>query len=253
MGDVPIELTPLYQRAISHFRAFEAEPWIVKPSIPVLYFGDLQAYAASPRKIVTVGLNPSNVEFEEQRFCAEGHPALEPDALEQALSGYFQLNPYSRWFDRAFETLLQPLGASFYGMRRPGRAPHWWRAQTSTALHTDVGTPLATHPTWSNLDVDVKLRLQTTGLPLWMDLIEALEPDLILISVAPHHLDLLANVSWRSFKPFPSAERRHEMRIGRLGKSPVVWGRAQVTPFFHLTNEQRALAAPTILSEAGLS
>ncbi|MGA7676435.1 MAG: hypothetical protein WCA78_15485 [Rhizomicrobium sp.] len=246
------DLRPIYERAISHYREFRTEPWVVNPSIPILYFGDLRAYAASALKIVTVGLNPSNVEFEGQRFGIEVQRSLEPDTLEQALCGYFQLRPYCRWFNRAFETLLQPLGASFYGARYPSRHPRWWRVQPNTALHTDIGTPLATDPTWSKLARDAKARLRATGRPLWMDLIEALKPDLILISVAPHHLELLGNVSWRSFKPFPSVERRHEMRIGWLGRSAVVWGQAQVTPFFHLTNEQRTWAAPTILKEAGL-
>lgn len=247
------DLTPIYERAIAHYRELGTEPWVVNPSIPILYFGDLRAYAASALKIVTVGLNPSNVEFERQRFGIEVQRCLEPNTLEQALCGYFQLRPYSRWFDRAFETLLQPLGASFYGARYPSRPPPWWRAQPNTALHTDIGTPLATDPTWSKLPTEAKARLQATGRSLWMHLIKALEPDLILISVAPQHLKLLGNVSWRSLKPFPSAERRHEMRIARLGTCAVVWGRAQVTPFFHLTNEQRTWTATAILSEAGLS
>ena len=236
-----------------HTQFGRGESWKICPLDSGLIFWDLRAYAASALKVVTVGLNPSNVEFEGQRFGVDVQRNLEPDSLEQALCGYFQLRPYSRWFDRAFETLLQPLGASFYGARYPSRPPPWWRTQPNTALHTDIGTPLATDPTWSNLPAEAKARLQATGRPLWMDLIKALEPDLILISVAPQHLELLGNVGWRSFKPFPSAEPRHEMRIGRLGTYAVVWGRAQVTPFFHLTNKQRAWTASAILREAGLS
>lgn len=35
----------------------------VRPSMPILYFGDRNAYAASPFRILTVGLNPSLAEF----------------------------------------------------------------------------------------------------------------------------------------------------------------------------------------------
>lgn len=46
------------------FAAYHAARGIrVDPSIPILYFGDLTAYENSPKRIVTVALNPSNVEF----------------------------------------------------------------------------------------------------------------------------------------------------------------------------------------------
>src|SRR4051812_23219231 len=45
------------------------EEFVVKPSVPILFFGDLQRYLSSPVRIVTVGLNPSRIEFPcEARF-----------------------------------------------------------------------------------------------------------------------------------------------------------------------------------------
>jgi len=41
---------------------------IVKNSIPIVYFGNSEEYKRSKRKIVTIGLNPSNNEFSEKRF-----------------------------------------------------------------------------------------------------------------------------------------------------------------------------------------
>ena len=35
----------------------------VKPAVPILFFGDLDAYRASPLRVLTVGLNPSGHEF----------------------------------------------------------------------------------------------------------------------------------------------------------------------------------------------
>ena len=35
----------------------------VSPSMPVLYFGDLEKYRQSPLRVVTAALNPSRVEF----------------------------------------------------------------------------------------------------------------------------------------------------------------------------------------------
>jgi len=88
------DLGPLYLRAIAHHRENAAEHWVVKPSIPIVYFGDDHQYAASPLKIVTVGLNPSNAEFAEDRFGLARRERLEPADLEVALSRYFQFNPY---------------------------------------------------------------------------------------------------------------------------------------------------------------
>lgn len=51
------------------YRKFEDKDVVVKPSIPILFFGNADAYFASPIKIITVGLNPSRVEFpNEDRF-----------------------------------------------------------------------------------------------------------------------------------------------------------------------------------------
>lgn len=36
---------------------------VVRPSIPILYFGDADRYARSPLKVATVALNPSHHEF----------------------------------------------------------------------------------------------------------------------------------------------------------------------------------------------
>jgi len=246
-----MDLTALYTRAITQYQEYQAEVWIVPHSIPILYFGDLRSYWRSARKIVTVGLNPSNVEFLEDRFqVRELRPGSVSD-LEQSLCRYFEYNPYSLWFDRGFETLLQPLGASYYGEKYATRPPRWWNPQPNTASHTDICTPLATDPTWSRLPDHVTKRLSAIGFPLWRDLIEALEPDLILISVAMHHLRKLGQLNWRSFPPFYPSEARHELWIADYGGSKIVWGQPQVTPFFHLKNEMRPSAGNNILREAG--
>jgi hypothetical protein len=249
MSDTAIDLSNLYERAIEHYEEFKSSPATVPNSIPILHFGDVDAYSRSVLKVVTVGLNPSNAEFpdKEDRLGNAVRASLSPDTLRESLSGYFRNNPYSRWFDRAFESLLQPLGASFYGHYHPGKQrPVWWQPQSNTALHTDIGTPIATTPKWSNLPRSTRERLQAKGFPLWRDLIGKLEPHLILISVAPQHLSLLGALKWRSFRPFEPASPPHEMSITEFGHSKIVWGRSQIMPFFHMTAEQRIKAAGEI-------
>ena len=214
----------LYERAIVHHGEHIGASWLVPRSIPILYFGDLAAYRSSPRRVVTVALNPSLAEFADARFVIPD--PLTPAALEGALSAYFGLRPYSGWFDPAFETLLQPLGVSFYGSRYPGGAPKWWRPQPNQALHTDLCSPLATNPVWSRLDEAVRMHLRQVGIALWRDLITTLDPDLILVSVAREHLDAIGAADWREVLPFAGARVQQRLRVGRLGRATIVWGQA---------------------------
>ena len=238
----------LYARAIARHRENEGKDWLATGSIPILYFGNLRRYRRSTIKIVTVGLNPSDVEFREERFGRKVTGDLRPESLERALSGYFEVNPYSRWFS-AFETLLQPLGASFYGESYPGTAPSGWKPRQSCALHTDLCSPLATTPTWSKLSEQIKADLREWGVPLWTDLITALAPHMVLISVRKSLLGELGSLPWRSFSPFPGASPRQEMMIAPFEGTHVVWGTSQVRPLFYLRNEERAAAAQTILAQ----
>lgn len=205
---------------------------VVEPSMPVLYFGNSVAYAASPLRVITVGLNPSGIEFP----AAPGPWVRFPKAASgenqhylDALDAYFTTSPYRAWFN-SYEPLLQGLGASYY----PGAA--------STALHTDIATPVATDPTWSKLTKahpQSVERLGALGTPLWHDLVVALRPDVIVLSVAEKWLDELAfekvedwhapfEVATSKGTPFPLLTGR--LRITSDHVATAVWGRAAQTP-----------------------
>jgi hypothetical protein len=159
--------------------------------MPILFFGDFDAYMQSPLRIITVGLNPSNSEFPDdpQKFRgqdkfwhfreAEGLTGLASSAdckrYLGALSGYFGNAPYG-WFD-TYKGLLDGIGASFY------------EGAASTALHTDLCSPVATNPTWSWLSKESKAMLLGPGRDLWHDLVRVLRPWVMLISVAREDLD----------------------------------------------------------------
>lgn len=165
------------------WRAFERAGRLqhrVSPAVPILFFGDLDAYWASPLRILTVGLNPSLQEFPRAmprvRFPrAKGVTARDSDRYLDALSAYFRTRPYRRWFN-SFEPLLQGAGSSYYG------------GQPSRALHTDICSPVATDPTWSRLDVASTRILEADGGPLWHELLIALRPHVVVLSVARRHL-----------------------------------------------------------------
>jgi hypothetical protein len=189
-----------------------AEWWLVKPSAPVLFFGDLQAFRSSDLRVATVALNPSSAEFPSdepfQRF--PGADSADDHIYLQALSGYFNRDrgrkPLVKWF-RFFEQMLLGLGASYYGNAN------------ATALHTDIGSVLATDPKWSSLgerDKSVIANLKASGVPLWQRLATYLAPHILLWSTGIDSRDLIG------FPPLGPWETIHTFttRKGEGGPEP---------------------------------
>jgi hypothetical protein len=195
------ELRELVESVWAQFKAAPSGH-VVDPSIPILFFGDLAAYEASPLRVVTVALNPSYKEFPQedpfQRFpaAADGDFLTSQDAAERyvsSLSGYFTTRPYDRWFKPGFEPVLQGLGASFY-------------AGPNLALHTDICSPISTKEVWNSpkLPRDVRSCLNKAGCDLWHRLVGRLDPDVLLISVAGAYRDqieLESLTDWELFYP----------------------------------------------------
>ena len=222
----------------------------VTPAAPVLFFGDLDAYLASPLRVVTVGLNPSLHEFPAdepfRRFpLADG--SREPSRYLDAMSTYFRTAPYSGWFN-AFERLLNGLGASYY----PGTA--------STALHTDICSPVATDPTWNDLDKANQAALEADGRPLWHVLLKELRPQIVAISVAQDHLkriEFIPRTDWDTIHSFDRKadgkprSRPYDIRVRwyNVGgeRSLFVFGAAGVKPFQLLADDQKQQAGEMLL------
>ena len=224
----------------------------VGPALPVLFFGDLAAYRDSRLRVLTVGLNPSLNEFPPdepfRRFpLAGGGGNREPRRYLAAVSGYFRTDPYRSWF-RAYEPLLNGLGASYYG------------GGPSTALHTDICSPVATDPTWSLLDGADRSALAADGVPLWHMLVRALHPQVVVLSVAKEHLariGFVASTDWRvahvfsrtgrgklRSKPYEVVRRWFEVDGGL---SMFAFGRAAQTPFGLLSDAQKRYAGAVLL------
>lgn len=144
--------------------------------MPILYFGNSVNFAASTVRVVTAALNPSRIEFISgeagndtwSRF--QNADAANLETYFNTLDDYFNRDPYE-WF-RNFENLLTGMNLSYH------------RTEFGSALHTDMGSPLATDPTWNDLPRATKLRLKSDGLRLWHDLLNVLSPDIVVISVA---------------------------------------------------------------------
>ena len=94
------ELNTILKEYISDFISKQNLPYVVKPAIPIVWFGDMEKYKNSPQKIVTIGINPSLEEFSEKRFnivnLGNENSVYE---LINTLNSYFTYNPYTKWFN----------------------------------------------------------------------------------------------------------------------------------------------------------
>ena len=243
-----IDRGSLNSLVVEAWKAFEraAPASRVHPAMPILFFGDFEAYSASSVRVVTVGSNPSHHEFPKdspfRRFpgCV-GVTATDGGRYVQGLCSYFRADPYRRWF-RLYDVALGGARVSYY----PG--------QPSTALHTDFGSPVATNPTWSGLGEPERRALQEEGGVLWRRLLEILKPQIVLLSVAGKDREYIG----RHFPALNDWRRIHEFRCKKNGEprkrpypvdarwyaitgepSLFVYGAKAQTPFGSLSDEQK--------------
>ena len=248
--DRRIERGGLNSLVTEAWKAFEcaAPSSHVHPAMPILFFGDFEAYTASSVRVVTVGSNPSSAEFPEGSFRrfpgCDGITAAEGERYLRGLCSYFyyDADPYRGWF-RFYDVALGGAEASYY----PGRKP-------STALHTDFGSPVATNPTWSGLGEPERRALQGKGGALWRRLLEILKPEIVLLSVARKDREYIG----RHFPALNDWRRIHEFRrkiSGEPRKHPYpvdarwyaitgepslfVYGAKAQTPFGSLSDKQK--------------
>jgi len=220
------KLNNVMQEYIQDFINKQNLPYVVKPAIPIVWFGNMEKYESSPKKIVTIGINPSWKEFEEPRFDMVDLTSDNAiDKLRNTLNLYFEYNPYD-WFNN-FEKVLPTLDASYYEKRA-----------TNTAIHIDIYSAIATNPIWRYLSDDEKKDIQRTD--LFKKLLNLLDPDIIVFSVSKEAFD---NV-FSEFKSEKSAENINGkkgffIRKYRKGNKILIWGRnMQGQPFGGLSNQE---------------
>ena len=233
----------LIKRAWRHFDKFKEQA--VKPSIPLLYFGDLEAYRSSRHKIVTVGLNPSCKEFPRdlERFKLSRNN----QAYIRSLNNYFKKEPYDLWFS-TYENVLSGLQASYYPCD----------SVSSSAVHTDLCTPIATKSKWCEVSKLKRELMVSEGREIWCCLMERLRPDAIICSIAERYLQSLNITDEKEIlsielkgdgkprkKPF--ALIRYRINFNSRHSCHFFWGQAANTPFGSLLNEDKAKIGESIL------
>ncbi len=183
-----------YWKDFYHKSKFE---YVVSPSIPIIWFGDIEKYMSSSNesRIITVALNPSVLEFKERkddakdpeislRFPGSRNIILKNEnlssedkiSLYKSLNDYFKENPYGKWFNN-FEKILNSMNATYGGKMNKENVSY-----KSHAIHIDIFSAIATNPTWGKLNNKQKEEISyNEG---FINLIKVLQPDIILISVA---------------------------------------------------------------------
>ena len=150
------------------------------------------------------------------------------------LCAYFGTEPYWDWFDRSYERLLRGMRASYCEYAE------------SVALHTDLCSPLATNPKWTKLLRVEKEALWSGGRALWHKLVEELQPDIVLLSIAGKYREFIEFECTKPWWLFHTVKRKnpYEIEVARFrlrsGKNVIfVWGRAAQTPFGLVSHERK--------------
>lgn len=148
-----------------------------------MMFGRLQT-----SRVATLGLNPSNLEFESARGVPLNEPLnrfetlntlrlthwslagkSEVERIWAACEFYFTRRPYDGWF-RPLDKVVSGLGVSYYDA---------W----STACHLDL-VPFATGEKWSKLTPEAKQGLVSLGAPTLVTTLAASEIRVLVLNGA---------------------------------------------------------------------
>ena len=241
----------ILKNALDHFNDYKDQSYTVNPSLPILFFGDTEEYFKSEFKVITVGKNPSNVEFKlkkEDGYSYVRFPDFKNDepSLLDSLNNYFKVKPYSKWFN-SFEPFLNGLDGSFY----PGD-------NKNRVVHTDICSPIPTDPTWTKLSDNDQRILFREGFRLWKELVLELKPDLEEITIDKkylYYLDLkkvdepiysLNNKLDGTPRSKPYDLEHYELSLGDF-KTNLVYGDAANMPFGTISNEEKVKMGKVVL------
>jgi len=234
----------LLENLLLEYEAKKSLNYVVSESLPILFFGDLESFSTQKRKVVTVGLNPSNIEFQSnpsEEYSFFRFPEYEGNiqTLEITLNNYFKHNPYTKWFRTGYEPLLNGLNGSFF----PDN-------EFDKVLHTDICSPLSTNPTWSKLNFHEQESLRRDGFELWKALICELKPDLIILSTRRSYLQLLSPKYIKTIHSINTTKEGKPRRPFNLDlfevsinnfKTSLIYGEPKNLPFGSVSTEDKIL------------
>ncbi len=244
-----------------HFQAIKRFPYVVPNSIPILWFGDLNAYRMSDLRVVTVGLNPSNMEFLSKRGATNYNvihrfpkaaslvgksrlSSVDIQIYEDSMNNYFINNSngkstwYRTWFSNN-EAALHGLDASYFDSVTYKRI----------AIHIDLQTPVATEK-WSSLTNNQKQVLHNNLGYSFSQLLNQLDPHVIITSMNRDYIKNYfidnnnipceeKNASFNYQKKDAQGRTYTYIRAFHLDNGRyLIWGNNGNTPFARLNQSQ---------------
>lgn len=226
-------------------------------TIPIDWFGNRNEHEQSDIRIVTVGLNPSDIEFKESdkattystKYRFPNAQMGVPTTYPRAWNEYFTYNPYN-WFNN-FERVLQGTGGSYGGHSPEGIGEH--DHPTRRAIHTDLCSSDATLPTWSQLSHAAQKAIAQVGIPRWQEQMKQLRPDIIIMSVAKEYWSKLPITDISDLylitetKNGTKRERPVVIRKGCYKGALVILGVTRNTPFGSVCKEEQKHIGELIL------
>ena len=220
---------------------------VIRNVIPILFFGNLEAYLGSDKRVVSVALNPSLAEFLDTSgsysidFRFRGAPVSysysQSDYLAyiHALSNYFDYNPYLNWFWHN-EKVLRHFNTSYRGIFCKYGPNKKFKIE-NTALHIDLKAPVATDPVWGKLSTADKTLVNTLYGSLVNDILKYLDPDIIVISTSAQNVGQYFGINHKNALIHKTSGAGGYVDLHVI-KSPVsnkdmgiVWGLNRQKPF----------------------
>ena len=172
---------------------------VLRDVVPILWFGDMDAYWASEKKIVTVAVNPSDKEFIVNGVCSinnrfpgapvnyDSHNLQHFVAYMNAMNSYFKNKPYKDWF-WFNEKVLRLFDASYQGefCKYKNDARKVFR---NTVLHIDLKAPVATDPVWGKLDLNDRNTIDLIYANYFDLMWRYLDPDILIVSTSAQNVE----------------------------------------------------------------
>lgn len=163
---------------------------IIDGNFPLMWFGDLNAFQKADNKVVTVGILPSDHEFDPKpgnpreyaRFpIADPSTADDYRDYKENFNTYFKNDPYGRYFTDYENDIVRPILNDDYGYGfKDAPTPKY------PLVHLDCRTAIATHPRWSELttsaQIEEKNQLIKPGNALFVEFLQFLQPDVTFVS-----------------------------------------------------------------------
>ena len=219
---------------------------VLRDVVPILWFGDMDAYWASEKKIVTVAVNPSDKEFIVNGVCRvnnrfpgapanyDSHNPQHFVAYKNAMDCYFMNNPYMKWFWHN-EKVLRLFDASYQGTFCTYKNDSG-EAFTNTALHIDLKAPVATDPVWGKLDLNGRNAIASIYAKYFDLMWRYLDPDILIVSTSAQNVKEAFGIKHENAVIHRTSKRGyvdlHIIDSPVSGKRVnIVWGSNRNTPF----------------------